>query len=136
MRLFLATLFAVAAALGVGWYLWADVFAANVTLAEVRRGKAAEIVYATGVVEPLRWAKVIALQRKRSSINRSRNCRSSTRASRRKRIVSTICNCAPMDGVVLRRQCHVANARLSQTERESLSRTRIFAAGSVGTERS
>ena len=26
---------------------------------------AAEIVYATGVVEPLRWAKVLALSRKR-----------------------------------------------------------------------
>jgi RND family efflux transporter MFP subunit len=30
-----------------------------------RRGAAAEVVYATGVVEPVRWAKVIALARKR-----------------------------------------------------------------------
>ncbi len=34
------------------------------TLAPVR-GSAAEVVYATGVVEPQRWAKVISLQRKR-----------------------------------------------------------------------
>jgi membrane fusion protein (multidrug efflux system) len=34
------------------------------TLAPVR-GDAAEVVYATGVVEPQRWAKVIALQRRR-----------------------------------------------------------------------
>ena len=65
MRTFTALLLAVAAALGVAWYIWGDAFGTNVTLAEVRRGKAAEIVYATGVVEPLRWAKVIALQRKR-----------------------------------------------------------------------
>jgi membrane fusion protein (multidrug efflux system) len=31
----------------------------------VARGKAAQVVYATGVVEPLVWAKVAALQRKR-----------------------------------------------------------------------
>lgn len=31
----------------------------------VKRGTAAEVVYATGVVEPVHWAKVTALQRKR-----------------------------------------------------------------------
>lgn len=36
-----------------------------VTLATVIRGAAAEVVYATGTVEPLRWAKVVPLQRKR-----------------------------------------------------------------------
>ena len=40
-------------------------FSQEVTLVEVRRGDAAEVVYATGIVEPARWAKVIALTRKR-----------------------------------------------------------------------
>lgn len=37
----------------------------TVTLVQVTRGTAAEVVYATGTVEPLRWAKVVPLQRKR-----------------------------------------------------------------------
>ncbi len=37
----------------------------QVAVAEARRGSVAEVVYATGVVEPTRWAKVIAYQRKR-----------------------------------------------------------------------
>lgn len=36
-----------------------------VTLVPVTRGTAAEVVYATGTVEPVRWAKVVPLQRKR-----------------------------------------------------------------------
>ncbi len=65
MRAFIASVLIAAAALGGGWYFWGDYFATPVTLVEIRRGKAAEIVYATGSVEPLRWAKVIALTRKR-----------------------------------------------------------------------
>ncbi|MFN3867525.1 MAG: efflux RND transporter periplasmic adaptor subunit [Hyphomicrobiaceae bacterium] len=38
---------------------------AAVGTATVRRGSAAEVVYATGVVEPVHWAKVTALARKR-----------------------------------------------------------------------
>ena len=50
-----------------GAYAWRATggFAAQVSIIEARRGDAAEIVYATGVVEPVRWAKVISLQRKR-----------------------------------------------------------------------
>lgn len=50
-----------------GAYSWRATggFAAQVSIIEARRGDAAEIVYATGVVEPVRWAKVISLQRKR-----------------------------------------------------------------------
>jgi len=50
-----------------GAYAWRATggFAAQVSIIEARRGNAAEIVYATGVVEPVRWAKVISLQRKR-----------------------------------------------------------------------
>ena len=36
-----------------------------VTVAEVKRGDAAQVVYATGTVEPVHWAKIAALQRKR-----------------------------------------------------------------------
>lgn len=42
------------AAAGAG--LWRFTHLPGVTVAEVRRGTAAEIVYATGVVEPRRWA--------------------------------------------------------------------------------
>lgn len=37
----------------------------GVTVATAIRGDAAEVVYATGVVEPVHWAKISALQRKR-----------------------------------------------------------------------
>ncbi len=49
-----------------GVFIWWRFFA-PVELAAVHptRGKAAEVVYATGTVEPEKWAKVIALQRKR-----------------------------------------------------------------------
>lgn len=45
-----------------GW--WA-LRPATVTTVTVARGDAAEVVYATGVVEPVRWAKVVPLQRER-----------------------------------------------------------------------
>ncbi len=51
---------------GAALGLWRYAFApAAVTVAEIRRGPVAEAVYATGVVEPVRWAKVIAYQRRR-----------------------------------------------------------------------
>lgn len=54
------------AAAGGAFAFWrAGGFAPAVTLIDTRRGDAAEVVYATGIVEPLRWAKVIALTRKR-----------------------------------------------------------------------
>lgn len=46
-----------AAAAGAGVWYWRDRPLAVETVA-VRRGSAAEVVYATGVVEPARWAKV------------------------------------------------------------------------------
>lgn len=45
------------------WWLVIDPVA--VTLVPVTRGSAAEVVYATGVVEPVTWAKVAPLARKR-----------------------------------------------------------------------
>ena len=52
-------------ALGAGgaYYLYGR--APQVRLVEATRGPVAQVVYATGVVEPIRWAKVIANQRKR-----------------------------------------------------------------------
>lgn len=44
---------------------WRFTHLAEVKAVAVRRGTAAEIVYATGVVEPRRWAKVSTLQRQR-----------------------------------------------------------------------
>jgi membrane fusion protein (multidrug efflux system) len=53
--------------LAAGAFAWRATggFAAEVATVIARRGSAAEIVYATGVVEPVRWAKVVSLQRKR-----------------------------------------------------------------------
>jgi RND family efflux transporter MFP subunit len=50
-------------ALGGSWL--AGAFAPRVTTAVVTRGEAAEVVYATGTVEPRLWAKVVTMQRKR-----------------------------------------------------------------------
>lgn len=58
-------LLVVAAAAGAYWWLHGFGLASAVTVTEIRKGSAAEVVYATGVVEPERWAKVVALQRKR-----------------------------------------------------------------------
>lgn len=63
-RIILILLLVLGAASAYAWRATGG-FAAQVSIIEARRGNAAEIVYATGVVEPLRWAKVISLQRKR-----------------------------------------------------------------------
>lgn len=62
LRLLLAAAAAVAVALGALWYTLRP--AAYPVVAPVR-GDAAEIVYATGVVEPRTWAKVSSLTRDR-----------------------------------------------------------------------
>lgn len=53
---------ALAAAAALWWWFGRG---EPVTLVTVTRGTAAEVVYATGTVEPVRWAKVVPLQRKR-----------------------------------------------------------------------
>lgn len=59
-------LLVVALAAGGGFVAWRRFGAPpKVGVVEVKRGSVAEVVYATGVVEPVRWAKVIAYQRKR-----------------------------------------------------------------------
>lgn len=47
-----------------GWNWW-SARPPEVTVAEVYRGSAAEVVYATAVVEPVRWAKVTSIVRER-----------------------------------------------------------------------
>lgn len=63
-RIILLALLAIAAA---GGALWAGGWRppVEVTAVAPKRGSAAEVVYATGAVEPLRWSKVVSLQRKR-----------------------------------------------------------------------
>ncbi len=64
-RLFLFLVIAALVAAG-GYIAWSRFGAPpQVAVAEAKRGSVAEVVYATGVVEPTRWAKVIAYQRKR-----------------------------------------------------------------------
>lgn len=58
-------LFLAAGLAAAGWLGREFIFPPAVKTATVARGAAAQIVYATGVVEPVRWAKVVALQRKR-----------------------------------------------------------------------
>ncbi|HXF53503.1 MAG TPA: efflux RND transporter periplasmic adaptor subunit [Hyphomicrobiaceae bacterium] len=50
-------------AIGVLW--WVSLRGHEVTVATVTRGTAVEIVYATGAVEPVRWAKVASVIRER-----------------------------------------------------------------------
>ena len=52
-----------ALALLTAWWLWGGAPAAPA--ARILRGDVAQVVYATGVVEPLHWAKITAPQRKR-----------------------------------------------------------------------
>lgn len=53
------------ALMAVGAAYWAYVLPPRVTLALPSRGAAAEVVYATGTVEPVRWAKIMPLQKRR-----------------------------------------------------------------------
>lgn len=54
-----------AVAVAGGAYYWRFLMPVDVPAVAVRRGTAAEIVYATGVVEPRHWAKIATLQRER-----------------------------------------------------------------------
>lgn len=60
-RLLVAAAIAAALVLGIVWRLQAT----DVTVVFPQRGPVAEVVYATGIVEPRRWAKVVSLQRRR-----------------------------------------------------------------------
>lgn len=64
MRLFtlFGAIFAVVCA-ALFWWIYLDPIA--VSLVPVTRGSAAEVVYATGIVEPVTWAKIAPLARKR-----------------------------------------------------------------------
>lgn len=64
MRLF-RSLVLVGAAVAAGAAYWSFTRPATVAVVQARRGDAAEIVYATGVVEPRNWAKVTPLLRER-----------------------------------------------------------------------
>lgn len=61
-RLALGAALLLAAALAAWWALGRG---PEVKVATVVRGDAAQVIYATGIVEPVLWAKVAALQRKR-----------------------------------------------------------------------
>jgi membrane fusion protein (multidrug efflux system) len=64
LRTLLIVVFLVAGA-GAAYLAWDRFGAPAAAGVHPSRGKAAEVVYATGTVEPEKWAKVIALQRKR-----------------------------------------------------------------------
>ena len=50
---------------GVAGYVMLSAKPVQVDITEVRRGKAAEIIYASGVVEPVQWAKISSVARER-----------------------------------------------------------------------
>ncbi len=58
-----AGMLALAAAVAFYWFLFG--FGTSVQVVKLSRGDAAEVVYATGTVEPVYWAKIASLQRKR-----------------------------------------------------------------------
>ncbi|WP_159585424.1 efflux RND transporter periplasmic adaptor subunit [Chelativorans xinjiangense] len=62
MRLLIGLLVVAVITAAAIWYMWRP---AEVSIAHPTRGDAAEIVYASGVVEPRRWAKVTPLVRER-----------------------------------------------------------------------
>ena len=62
MKRLLLTFTVLLAAGFIGWYMWRPI---SVTVATPWRGDAAEIIYASGVVEPRIWAKVTPLVRER-----------------------------------------------------------------------
>ncbi len=64
MKLF-RSLVVIAAVAAAGAAYWSFSRPATVAVVQARRGDAAEIVYATGVVEPRNWAKVTPLVRER-----------------------------------------------------------------------
>lgn len=53
------------AALAAAVFFYISTRPLDVSVAEARRGSAAEIVYASGVVEPVQWAKVSSVMRER-----------------------------------------------------------------------
>lgn len=59
------TLFLIVAAAGGALAWWRMAPHETVATVAVKRGSVAEVVYATGVVEPKRWAKVVSIYRKR-----------------------------------------------------------------------
>ena len=62
----LLTLFgALLAVVGAALFWWIYLNPITVSLVPVTRGTAAEVVYATGIVEPVTWAKIAPLARKR-----------------------------------------------------------------------
>jgi RND family efflux transporter MFP subunit len=62
-RIVTIALVAAVGAAGLGYVAWSRI--PVVRLAEAARGSVAEVVYATGVVEPVEWAKVVPLVRGR-----------------------------------------------------------------------
>ena len=65
MRIPLPVIVLALVAAAAGWWWRQGGLAPEVSIVSPQRGSAAEVVYATGVVEPAKWAKVISLQRKR-----------------------------------------------------------------------
>ena len=95
-RLIIAALVAAGLAGGAVWYVLAPT---EVAVATPKRGDAADVVYATGVVEPRTWAKVTPLVRER---------------------IVELCNCegeeVAADTVIARLDAREAQATLAELE--------------------
>lgn len=121
IRRSIAVLVLLAVAGGVWWWF---VRGPLVTVVSPTRGTAADIVYATGAVEPVRWAKVTSLIRQR---------------------LVEICNCegqavkrgdvlARLDDKELRAQLHELKAREDFAEREMSRVSELVTRGAATTQ--
>lgn len=121
-KLFLVAIAIACAAVGIWWWTYGRI--AEVTVVSPVRGAAAEIVYATGAVEPVRWSKVTSLVRQR---------------------IVEICNCenkavkrgdvlARLDDKEIRASLHELRAREDFAKREVARTTELIGRGAVTTQ--
>jgi RND family efflux transporter MFP subunit len=122
MRYMVAVLVAAALAAGLWWWMVGRAVAVS-TVAPVR-GTAVEIVYATGAVQPVRWAKVTSLIRQRII----EFCDCEGRQVKRGDVL------ARLDDKEIRAQLHELRAREEFAKSEVARTTELIARGATTTQ--
>lgn len=118
-----AAIMALAAGVALWWWLSRGV---EVTMVTAKTGAAAEVVYATGVVEPLVWSKVSPLVRARVI----EHCRCEGRKVRRGEVLAKLDDTAPraeLAQVIARRDFLISevNRQVELVARGTVSRTAL-----------
>ena len=136
------TILIVAAGVAVAWWLLRG---PAITVARVTRGTAVEIVYATGAVEPVRWAKVDAAdsrphRRALPMRGQDRQARRRTRPPRRQGSAASCTSCRRARNFAARSRPPVATAgrgvATSQAYREAPERPAPHPGADLGAGRS